>query len=266
MIRLRHITILMFLMIGVSSAGGQTLLKLYESKQPLGGWEIDPLGNLYVWSGYDLTKVDSSGNISQTYSSRENGFLSGLDVTNPFSPMLVYHSSSTLLELDNSFSIKSKLNPVETGNVDQLLICRVPGQGFWMFNRITGRPELLDFQARKISEGTPISSVLSGNMEVIAMIASDDYLVLTVKGFGLLVFDRYGTFFKKITGAETQAGGFSGTDLFYRQGDLVVKFDFKKHVGVGFMRLEDAAAISDVKIANGRVFMLKGNVILRYVP
>lgn len=257
---------LMALMLGGANLHGQSFVKLYESKQPIVGWELDPLGQLYVFAGYDLIKLDSSGTSMQSFSSRDFGLISGLDVTNPFSPLLIYGSMGSLLELDQSFAIKSRLNPMSSGSVDQLFICRIQGQGFWMFNQVTGRPESLDIQVQKRTEGTPVSAVLSGNFEVRGMVASDDYLVLTVAGYGLLVFDRYGTFLRKIPGPDIQVCGFSGSDLYYLQGNQIVRFDFKKNMGIDFMEIAQDLFPAEIKISNGRIFMRKGDVVGRYIP
>jgi hypothetical protein len=226
-------------------------------------WEIDPLGNLYVYSGYDLHKVDSLGLIVQSFSSRDFGQISSIDVSNPFSPMLVYSLFNTVVELDKSFSMKSKWSfPLTNFTVDQL-VCRIPGQGYWLFDAVNGRPILLDSQAKILSEGTALATVHAGKNEVLSMMASDDFLMLNVKNLGLLVFDRYGTFVRKILGPNILACGFTGSDFYYVQDNIVFRYDYRKGTSIETLTVQPG---DEVKISNGRIFMQRNKVILRYIP
>ncbi|MFN9595553.1 MAG: hypothetical protein ACK560_02065 [Bacteroidota bacterium] len=229
-------------------------------------WEVDALGNLYVFNSFDLSRIGIDGSISQTFSSRDFGYIGGIDVSDAFSPLLTYPAFNKVIELDNSFAIKSNWSPSATNGTGDLKMCRAPGNGYWSYDRLNAWPVLFDQSGRIIAQGTDITAFLDEDAEISKINASDDNLVFSRVGLGLFVFDRFGTFIYHIPGENVVFAGFSGSDIFYFQGGKLYKREPKKPIESVVVSFSESNIPDDCKVNNGRIYIRKGSVVSMYVP
>lgn len=237
----------------------------YNLPQGTTHWEVDALGNLYVFSAFDLTRIGPDGSILRTFSSRDFGHIGAIDVSDAFSPLITYPAFNKVIELDNSFAIKSNWSPISYNGTGDLMVCRAPGNGYWAYDRLNVRPILFDQNGKVVAEGTDIARLFNEDAVISDMFASDDLLVFSKKGFGLYVFDRYGTFIYSITGANLVLAGFSGSDIYYFEDGKLYKREPKKPLGSIVVSFSESNMPDDCKVNNGRIYIRKGSVVSEYV-
>ncbi|MFM7767255.1 MAG: hypothetical protein ACKO9S_05265 [Bacteroidota bacterium] len=258
------------LLLAVCSMGFQsyTQSKSFTYTLPLGttNWEVDALGNLYVFNAFDLTRIGPDGSILRTFSSRDFGHIGAIDVSDAFSPLLNYPAFNKVIELDNSFAVKSNWSPINSSGTGDLMVCRAPGNGYWSYDRLNARPVLFDLSGKTISEGTDLSALLDEDANINYMNASDDMLVFSKRGFGLFVFDRFGTFIYRIPGANLVFSGFSGSDIYYFEGGKLYKREPKKPIESVVITFSEPNIPDECKVNNGRVYIRKGSVVSEYAP
>ena len=255
---------IVFCIIGFNSFSQNKFLS-FTLPQGTTHWEVDALGNLYVFSAFDLTRIGPDGSILRTFSSRDFGHIGAIDVSDAFSPLITYPAFNKVIELDNSFAIKSSWSPNTFNATGDLMVCRAPGKGYWVYDRLNVKPILFDQSGKSIAEGTDIAALLNEDAVVNNMFACDDLLVLFKKGFGLFVFDRYGTFNYSISGSNLVLAGFSGSDIYYFEGGKLYKREPKKPLGSVVVSFSESNMPDDCKVNNGRIYIRNGSVVSEYV-
>lgn len=229
-------------------------------------WEVDALGNLYVYDAFDLSRIGNDGSITRSFSSRDYGYIGGIDVSDAFNPLITYPAFNKVIELDNSFAIKSNWSPINTNGTGDLKMCRAPGNGYWSYDRMNARPVLFDQSGRTIAQGTDISALSDEDAEINKINASDDNLVISRAGLGLFVFDRFGTLIYRIPGENVFFAGFSGSDIFYFDRGNLYKREPKKPIESLVVSFAESNIPDDCKVNNGRIYVRKGSVVSLYVP
>ena len=229
-------------------------------------WDVDALGNVYVFDSFELSRIGSDGSMNRTFSSRDYGHIGSIDVSDAFNPLIIYPAFNNVIELDNSFAIKSNWSPTYNNVTSELMVCRAPGYGYWLYDRLNARPILFDQNGKVVAEGSDISYLLHEDADINKINASDDFLVFTRIGLGLFVFDRFGTFIYRIPGEKVVFAGFSGSDIYYFEGGKLYKREPKKPIESVVVSFSDSNIPDDCKVNNGRIYTRKGSVVSVYVP
>ena len=158
------------------------------------GWDVDDLGNLYVYDNYELRRYNRDKELTATFSSREFGPIGSLDVADPLRPALFYPMFSKIIELDQSLSISATWSPEIGARVSSLIGSRSAGQGYWIYDDLDRRPVKFDQYGRPLLQGTSLSSIESGNVLISEILCKGQWMVLNDKSFGFFVYDQFGTF------------------------------------------------------------------------
>lgn len=158
----------------------------------------DELGNLFTINGNQINKYNINGNLIYTYSNFYAGDISYLNTGDPFKIFLFYTDFSQIEILDNTLSPVEKIDLSPIGQDLATLACPSYESGFWVFN--PPFLELIRFnQYIEITDRTGnIFKATGYEINPNYLIESDNTLYLYDPQNGILVFDKFGTFFRNI--------------------------------------------------------------------
>lgn len=186
----------------------------------------DELGNVFVVRNNQLSKYDPQGKKLHEYSNTNFGDISFIDTHDPFKILVYYESFGQVLFLDQSLSLASStidLNMLKLGLAS--LVCSSYQGAFWVYD--PSSMELL-----RVNQNLEISE-RSGNLQQVTglsinpnyMLERDNYLYLNDPEAGILIFDKYGTFYKTIPISGLESFQVFNGKIISFQGDNISIYD-----------------------------------------
>lgn len=159
----------------------------------------DELGNVFVVKENQLTKFDKSGEKLHSYTDLYSGRITFVDTHDPFKILLFYQSFGRIQFLDHTLSLVSStidLNELSFGLAT--LACASYQGAFWIYDPT-------NFELIRMRQSLEVAE-RSGNLQQATgvalnpnyMLERDNYLYLNDPSTGILIFDKYGTYYRTI--------------------------------------------------------------------
>lgn len=187
----------------------------------------DPIGNVYVATRNQLILINRYDTIFKTYSNLSLGMLSTLDVSNPLKVLLYFRDQGKIQFLDNTASELSAPISLNKFSLEQItLACISFDNGFWVY--LPSTFELIRFnQHIEINSRTKNIQQITGltDLNPIEMKEISNLLYLNDPNVGLLVFDIFGAFVKKIPITGIEKFQILDNQLLYRKSGRLHNFD-----------------------------------------
>ncbi|MEO6902533.1 MAG: hypothetical protein ABI315_05180 [Bacteroidia bacterium] len=189
--------VLLFISVNVFAQKKLTLINTIGMKADF--FTSDNQGNVYVVKGSVLIKFNKKGKPLFKYSSKEFGNISFVDATNMLRILVFYKNFSQVIYLDNTLSLVGKPISLDKINFNQTqLVCSSHSNGIWIYNQQNMELVLLDQQLQKTQQTGNLSLLLNINVAPSYLVENDNAIYLQNPATGILVFDRYGTYYKTI--------------------------------------------------------------------
>jgi len=156
----------------------------------------DALGNLYVADDYDLKMFNSDGKLLFTYSNYLAGKITFIDPTDPFKILVYYQDFSQVEVLDNQLARATDPILLQAYGLDlATLVCRSYNSGMWVYD--PQNFELIRFdQSMQPTDRTGNLNLVTGNdIDPNFITEVDNMVYLNDPQVGIIVFDKYGTYF-----------------------------------------------------------------------
>lgn len=161
-------------------------------------FSTDNLGNAFVVVDNQLLQFDANGKPKANYIEKNLGELRSVDASNPMKIELFYPDFSRIILLNSMLSVQSTINLRELGIFQPALTCHSMIDGYWIF-------DLQDYQLKKVTldlqvtyQSGDIRKWGEGRILPNFMTESEGFVYLNIPDQGIFVFDRYGTYYKKI--------------------------------------------------------------------
>jgi hypothetical protein len=90
---------------------------------------------------------------------------------------------------------------IELRNIDimqPLVVCQSSLDGYWIFDQRDFTLKKIDVNLRVLFQSNDMNQTLGYPLEPVSMIESNDYVYLNNPATGIVVFDKYGTYYKTI--------------------------------------------------------------------
>ncbi|MEI6947970.1 hypothetical protein V9K67_12305 [Paraflavisolibacter sp. H34] len=161
---------------------------------------LDNLGNLYVLTASDqLKKYSPQGDSMAVYNNvRKFGKVSALDVSNPLKVLLYYKDFSTIVVLDRLLAVRSTLD-LRRRNILQASAMSLAYDGnIWLFDAFDSKLKKVNEEGELLLETPDFRSLFGEAVQPQQIIDEDNLLYLYDTARGLYLFDRYGTFKRKV--------------------------------------------------------------------
>lgn len=194
-----RLIIISLLFLGLNSFGQHTLIKsipVTKNKQLI----TDDLGNSYVFSDLNIIKYNSVGDSIGLYSNNRLGAISAVDVSNPYKIMVFYADYANIIFLDNFMSLMEEPLALDQLGFDQVtLACSSQENGLWLFDRLKQTVIKLNRDLSQSNKSINLSQLTGRQSVPTLMIEQNSNLLLQTNNNGILQFDQFGTFEKKIS-------------------------------------------------------------------
>ncbi len=182
-----------------SLINAQTVPAVFEVDTTIKFIEVDELKNLYVITpGSSIIKYDSLG--IKVADRRFSGYgeISSIDVSNPLNTEVFYSSQNKVVITDNLLNVVSELNLDGSGVSQFGVACRSESGGFWFYDIQDAKLKRLDPDKNLQGESPNLPSCGIRDLNSVYMLEKSPWVFLSVPSEGILIFDQYGAYYKKI--------------------------------------------------------------------
>lgn len=188
----------------------------------------DNQGNVYVVKGSVLTKFNKKGKPLYKYSNKEFGNISFVDASNMLRILVFYKNFLQVIYLDNTLSLNGKPISLDKLNFNQAqLVCSSHSNGMWLYNQQNMELVLLDQQLQKTQQTGNLSLLLNINVAPSYLIENDNTIYLQNPATGILIFDRYGTYYKTILDNTVEQFQPKGDWIYYLAEGKIKSYNIK---------------------------------------
>lgn len=179
--------------------------------------KVDELGDIYLYSNYNLYKLSKKGDTIAVYSTKRYGKITDVDVSIPQKPLIFYREPGLLLELDYTLSENAPpINLYQEGLANPVFAIHSPlNNGYWVYDQ--AKYELFHFDKqfnKTFSSGNILQQTSLNDFKPKNLIFHQNSVFLESENNGLLMFDLYGAFVKKIH--------LNGYDKLFVEGDALL--------------------------------------------
>ena len=227
----------------------------------------DELGNVFLVNDNQLIKYSPEGVVLHTYSNLYSGDITFVDTHDPFKLLLYYRDFGKVEFLDHSLSLASSTIDLNMLGLSLATLACASYQGaFWVYNP-------MNFEMVRVNSGLEISE-RSGNLQQVTgktpdpnyMLERDNFLYLNDPAIGILIFDKYGTYYKTIPVKGLTSFQVFDRKLIYVTGTSINIYDTRlNEVQSTALPFEGARSVSAcMSVDPPRLFMLDEGRLLFY--
>ncbi len=215
----------------------------------------DNLGNSYIYNDINLIKYNSVGDSIGTYSNNRLGSISSVDVTNPYKILVFYADYSSIIYLDNFMSLMEEPLSLDQLGFDQVtLACSSQENGLWLFDRLKQTVIKLNRDLSPSNKSINLSQLTGKQSSPTYMLEQNSNLLLQTNKDGILQFDQFGTFEKKITINTTSTIQVINKQVMYFENDTLFQYN-PKFTQLAHINLPISNAVN-ARIAKDRLVIL----------
>jgi hypothetical protein len=176
----------------------------------------DPLGDICVVQGDQLSKFKGNGVFFRVYSNKNLGKITSIDAANPLKIIVFYRDFSRIVFLDNTVTDNGEpLKLEELGMEQASLVCWSYDNGIWIYDPIRFSLTRLNQQLKIQNEILNLNQILGFALQPTWMLEADNYLFINVPDKGVLQFDVFGTYMRTIPIKGIQKFDVSGESIIY---------------------------------------------------
>lgn len=178
------------------------LLQYNLFAQEIRQYQADIQGNTYQIFDQEIVKLNAATAEEFRYSNKLLGNISMVDVTNPLRPLIFYADVQKMVITDNTLS-KQNQQVISFEGLDMFQIQCIASSkinnGIWVYDQELLQIVKLDRTLnREIETGNLLQILNLNELAPSKMIEKSGYLYVYCPYNGVLIFDMYGTFYRKI--------------------------------------------------------------------
>lgn len=213
----------------------------------------DNLGNIYIVLNDQLFKYDISGAFLKSYSNKTLGNITSVDVSDPLKILVFYKDFSKMVFLDNTLSIKKDaISLADMGFEQAVLACTSYESGFWIFDQPSSKLIRFDNNLQQSNQSESLSQLTGKEIHPVHLTEYSNFIYLSDTSNGVLVFDRYGTYFKTIP--------ITGINSFQIQADLFLYTKTHKLISYNMKSFSETAI--DIPVAEPMAIRVMQNKLI----
>ncbi len=186
----------------------------------------DRFGNAFVYSENQLLQFDSLGRKIANYSDRHSGFLTSVDASNPLKILLFYRDFARIQLLNKQLAVASTVELRDIDIMQPLVVCQSSLDGYWIFDQRDFSLKKIDVNLRVLFKSNDMNQTLGYPLEPVSMIESNDYVYMNNPATGILVFDKYGSYYKTIPIFPVTSFQVIDKDLLYVKDNRLYRYNF----------------------------------------
>jgi hypothetical protein len=256
--------LLSFLLILFCSAGESdyTLLKSIPlSKATF--LTTDKLGNAYVIFENQLLQFDPKGNSMANFSEKNIGELTFVDAGNPLKLLLFYPDFARLIVLDSKLSIQRDID-LRLLKINQpIVVCNSAENGYWIYDRDDDQLKNIDFNMQVIHQSGNLTQMLGYQVQPVMITEDNGYIYMNNPKSGILVFDRFGAYYKNIPYKNLENFQVVDKNLLFINKNKFFRYDFKS-LAESEVLLPVKDTLRTVRIEQHQLYLLTSDLLNFY--
>jgi hypothetical protein len=174
----------------------------------------DRLGNAYVLVENQLLEFDSLGKPKANYADHISGGLTSVDASNQ------------LQLLNNKLAKESTVDLRSIGIVQPMVVCQSYLDGYWIFDQQDFSLKKIDLTLRMVYQSGNLHQTLGYQIQPESIIEANEYVYMNNPATGILVFDKFGTYYKTIPVTDISSFQVTEKKLLYLKNNTLRQFDF----------------------------------------
>jgi len=215
----------------------------------------DNLGNAYVVVENQLMKFDPEGNPLANFSETNFGKLQFVDAANPLRVLLFYPDFARLIFLDNKLAIQSSFN-LRLMNINQpVVVCNSTETGYWIYDREDDQLKKFDSNQQLIQQSGSILQHVGYQVNPNMMAEGGGFIYMNNPASGILVFDRFGTYYMTIPIKDVEALQVVEKEILFISNKKYKKYDFKSHTESEVL-LPEMESLRSARIEQHQLYLL----------
>ena len=254
---------------------GNTQQKIYSDSISLDGlktikidikdstynFTTDKLGNFYFYKEQEIIKLSPKGDTLFQNSNKTSGNIHFIDVQNPLSILVFYKNQSLVSVLDNTLSEKS--NSVDLSQFDmyqvELVSSSIDNDHIWIYNQENTTLLKLNRNLGTTQEIGNLHNLLDIDITPNFMVETNDNLYLNNPETGILVFDKFGTYYKTIPVKGLEKFQIKNNKIYFTQNGVFGYYDMLELSYHKFMSTQ--ALFNKVRIEKSNICNYSGNIL-----
>jgi len=185
----------------------------------------DRLGNAYVIVENQLLEFDSLGKPKANYAVANTGGLTSIDASNPLKILLFYRDFAKLQLLNNKLSIESTIELRNVGIQQPLVACQSYLDGYWIFDQQDFSLKKIDLNLRIVYQSSNMNQTLGYSLQPESITEANDFIYMNNPATGILVFDKFGSYYKTIPVMGITSFQVIEKNLLYLKDNMLMKFN-----------------------------------------
>jgi hypothetical protein len=208
----------------------------------------DQLGNAFVVVENQLLEFNSKGKPVANFSRNDLGALLYVDASNPMKILLFYPDFAKAIILDSKLSPQSVISFRELKINQPLTVCSSKENGYWVYDREDDQLKKIDPSLQIIQQSGNLTQLIGYQLQPGRMVEENGLVYINNPTSGVLVFDRYGNYFKTIPYQNLSNFQVIEKDILFINKNKLFRFDSKslseseillpKHDSILSIRLE----------------------------
>jgi hypothetical protein len=159
------------------------------------------------------------------YAERNSGRLTSVDAGNPLKIILFYRDFAQLQLLNNKLALESTIDLRNTGIMQPLVACQSYLDGYWIFDQQDFSLKKIDLSLRIVAQSGDMNQTLGYALQPAAMEESNEHLYMNNPATGILVFDKFGSYYKTIPVTGIQSFQVIEKNLLYVKDNKLNQFN-----------------------------------------
>jgi hypothetical protein len=226
--------------------------------------QTDRLGNMYVVSKTNqLYKYSQDGKLLSTLNYKYLGNITHVDATNPLEIYVFYKELNLVVFLDNNLAYRGEMRLADVGVSQAAAVARSFDNGIWVFDLGDLQLKKMDKDGGNVQASGNVRQYITQESAVSYLYDNDDRVFVNDTANGILVFDVFATYVKTIPVKGCNEIKVIENELFYQQGGILYKYQFKTFTTQSWP-LPEAESAQDISIEKNRLFLLKTGEIRIY--
>lgn len=223
----------------------------------------DNLGYAYVVVENQLLKFNGQGKPFANFSEKNMGALNYVDASNPMKVVLFYPDFARILVLDFQLTLQVDIN-LRSLNINQpLTACISKENGYWVYDREDDQIKKLDVNLQVIQQSGNLTQLIGYQVQPKSMVEENGILYLNNPTTGILVFDRFATYFKTIPYQNLENFQVIQKDVLFINKNKLFKYDAKTISEMEIL-IPQQNSIRSARIENHQLYLLTNDSLKFY--
>lgn len=225
---------------------------------------VDKLGNTYlVDANNQILLHPNNQNLGAKYTDNTLGNIQKLDVTNPLEILAYYRDFQTIKVLDRGLNLIASidLSPLNLWSISQIAASR--DGSIWLFDSDEQALLKTNRQNLQIAQKTNLRPIFKQNIQADFIIEQANHLVFYDAKIGLLYFDLFGNFIKKIDTENQAVTQVENGFYFYKKDNQLIAVNLKTLEASIFLEADFLLDARQVYCKNDKIWLLDNSDKLR---